>query len=88
MLNYQRVSNMAGGKPKIEIKWDVNGNPHIIRGLVNVPIEHPNIGDIIFNKYLTVMFKIPKIGHLPSPVTLWSTYKKLLKIAIYSGISH
>ena len=38
------------------------------QGLVNVPIErHPNIGDIISNKYLKVMFKIPKMGHLPTP---------------------
>ena len=39
-----------------------------IQGLVNVPIEHhPTIGDIITNKYLKVMFKIPKTGHLPTP---------------------
>ena len=37
------------------------------QGLVNVPIEHhPNIGDIISNKYLRVMFKITKMGHLPT----------------------
>jgi hypothetical protein len=37
------------------------------QGLLNVLIEHhPKIGDIIFN-YLKVMFKIPKIAHLPSP---------------------
>jgi hypothetical protein len=41
------------------------------RGLVNVPIEKKtNIGDIIFNRYLKVMFKIPKMGHLPSPVKI------------------
>ena len=39
------------------------------QGLVNVLIEHhPNIADIISNKYLKVMFKLPKIGHVPSPV--------------------
>ena len=38
------------------------------QGLVNVLIEHhPTIGDIITNKYLKVMFKIPKTGHLPTP---------------------
>ena len=38
------------------------------QGLVNVPIEHhPSIGDIISNRYLKVMFKIPKKGHLPTP---------------------
>ena len=37
-------------------------------GLVNVLIEHhPNIGDIISNRYLKVMFKIPQMGHLPNP---------------------
>ena len=41
------------------------------QGLVNVPIEHhPSIGDIISNRYLKAMFKIPKKtkkGHLPTP---------------------
>ena len=41
----------------------------IWQGLVNVPIEHhPTIGDVISNRYLKVMFKIPKKGHLPTPV--------------------
>jgi hypothetical protein len=43
---------------------------NIEQGLVNVLVEHhPNIGDIISNRYLKklVMFKIPKMGHLPSP---------------------
>ena len=41
---------------------------HYQQGLVNVLIEHhPTIGDIITNKYLKVMFKIPKTGHLPTP---------------------
>ena len=40
----------------------------INQGLVNVLIEHhPNIGDIISNRYLKGMFQIPKLGHLPSP---------------------
>ena len=30
--------------------------------------HHPNIGDLISNKYLKVTFKIPKKGHLPNPV--------------------
>ena len=42
---------------------------HVNQGLVNVLIEHhPNIGDIISNRYLKVMFKIPQMGHLPNPV--------------------
>ena len=41
----------------------------LIQGLVNVPIEHhPTFGDIMSNRYLKVMFKIPKKGHLPTPV--------------------
>ena len=41
------------------------------QGLVNVPIKHhPTIGDVISNRYLKVMFKIPKKGHLPTPVQL------------------
>ena len=39
------------------------------QGLVNVPIKHhPTIGDIISNRYFKVIFKIPKKGHLPTPV--------------------
>ena len=48
---------------------------HIAQGLVNVPIEYlPTIREIISNRYLKVMFKIPKKGHLPTPVagnSLW-----------------
>ena len=41
----------------------------IHQGLVNVLIEHhPIIWNIISNRYLKVMFKIPKKGHLPTPV--------------------
>jgi len=37
----------------------------IQQGLVNVLIEyHPNIGNIISNRYLKVMFKIPKSWHI------------------------
>ena len=40
----------------------------MIQRLVNVPIEHhPNIGDRISNRYLKVMFEIPKMGHLSNP---------------------
>ena len=45
------------------------------QGLVNVLIEHqPTIGDIITNKYLKVMFKIPKTGHLPTPFWIRCSY--------------
>ena len=38
-----------------------------VQGLVDVLIEHhTNIGDIISNRYLKVMFKIPKMGNLPN----------------------
>lgn len=37
----------------------------IQQGLVNLLIEyHPNIGNIISNRYLKVMFKIPKSWHI------------------------
>ena len=50
-----------------------------ICSLVNVPIEHHlNIGDIISNQYLKVMFKIPKIGRLPG--------RDLLHISLYSMV--
>ena len=48
-------------------------NGHLLQGLVNVQIKHhPTIGDIISNKYLKVMSKIPKRGHLPTPVLITS----------------
>jgi hypothetical protein len=41
-----------------------------MQGLVNALIEHhPNIGDMISNRYLKVMFKMPKMGHLPKPAS-------------------
>jgi hypothetical protein len=41
----------------------------VYQGLVDVLIEHhTNIGDIISNRYLKVMFKIPKMGNLPNPL--------------------
>ena len=50
---------------------DTQRSPGINQGLVSIPIEHhPNIGDIISSKYLKVMFKIPKMGHLPTPVNI------------------
>ena len=46
------------------------------QGLVNVLIEHhPTIGDINSNKYLKVIFKIPKKGHLPTPVNCHSSHR-------------
>ena len=51
-------------------KYEISmvSNHEADQGLVNVLIEHhPTIGDIITNKYLKVMFKIPKTGHLPTP---------------------
>ena len=42
--------------------------PSITGAGVDVPLEHhPTIGDVISNRYLKVMFKIPKKGHLPTP---------------------
>ena len=45
------------------------------QGLVNVLIEHhPDIGDIISNRYLEIgdVKQIPKMGHLPTPVEIRS----------------
>ena len=40
-----------------------------IRVGIDVPIKHhPTIGNTISNRYLKVMFNIPKKGHLPTPV--------------------
>ena len=40
-------------------------------GLVNVPIQHhPTTADIISNKPLKVMFKIPRRGHQSQPLDL------------------
>ena len=44
------------------------GNHHV-QGLVNVPIEHhPTIGDIISDRYLKVMFKIPNSRDIYQPL--------------------
>ena len=65
------------GETMIRMSWDATGLPNPTKklgmqtqGLLNVPIEHhPTFGDIISNKYIKVMFKIPKKGHLPTPET-------------------
>ena len=68
-------------KGRIEMDWmasQVHG-PHL--QLVNVPIEHhPSIGDIISNRYLKVMFKIPEKGHLPTPVICMSLYPNWIEV--------
>ena len=58
------------GEKEIGRNWCVMMfNFQIKQGLVNVPMEHhPTIGGMISNTYLKVMFKIPKKGHLPTPV--------------------
>ena len=39
-------------------------------GSLNVPIEHhPTIGYMVYNGYYKVMSNIPKMGHLPIPVS-------------------
>ena len=56
-------------------RWDVWRAVCVLfgnkQGLVYVPIKHhPTIGDIVdivSNRYLKVMFKIPEKRHLPSP---------------------
>ena len=56
----------------------------MFQGLVNVPIEHhPTIGDSIPNRCLKVMFKIPKKGHLPTPVSVarWVAYSHDLAVS-------
>ena len=55
------------------LKVSLNSNSvdklHIQPLFYSVPMEHhPTIGDIISNRYLKVMFKIPNKGHLPTPV--------------------
>ena len=48
-----------------------------VQGLVNFLIEHhPKIEDIISNRYLKVMFKVPKMGHLPKTL-IWSSEKNI-----------
>jgi hypothetical protein len=47
-----------------------------MQGLVNVRNEHHStIGDVISNRYLKVMFKIPKKGHLPTPAMVDQTLR-------------
>ena len=61
-----RIAPHDNHKP---LYWDLLSLIRIQQqGLVNVLIEHyPHMGNIMPNKYLKVMFKIPKMGHLPHP---------------------
>ena len=55
--------------PIFTIPWIVVLLYPLLQGLVNVPIEHhPTIGAIISNRYLKVMFEIPKKGHQSQPL--------------------
>ena len=48
-------------------------------GSLNVPIEHhPTIRYMVYNGYYKVMSNIPKMGHLPTPVTSASALKAQL----------
>ena len=38
-----------------------------LSGVGKCPEHHPIVVDIISNRYLKVILKIPKIGHLPNP---------------------
>ena len=43
----------------------------ILHGSLNVPIEHhPTIRYMVYNGYYKVMFNIPKMGQLPTPVLI------------------
>ena len=45
----------------------------LTHGSLNVPIEHhPTIRYMVYNGYYKVMSNIPKMGHLPTPVTPFS----------------
>ena len=68
MENHHAINWVNHGKSTISTGPFSSSLCNKLQGLVNVLIEHhPNIGDIIFNRYLKVMFKIPKMGHLPNP---------------------
>ena len=44
---------------------------HISHGSLNVPIEHhPTIRYMVYNGYYKVMSNIPKMGQLPTPVSM------------------
>ena len=48
-------------------------------GSLNVPIEHhPTIRYMVYNGYYKVMSNIPKMGHLPTPLWVWSIRNALL----------
>ena len=55
-----------------QLRWSLHFLSH---GSLNVPIEHhPTIRYMVYNGYYKVMFNIPKMGQLPTPVSchwLW-----------------
>ena len=69
---HRRATVQGIGKPPCGVKPGVANTTfakNMGQGLLNVPIEHhPTFGDIISNRYMKVTFKIPKKGHLPTPV--------------------
>jgi len=54
----------------VTITFELNGLwLGVHHGSLNVPIEHhPTIRYMVYNGYYKVMFNIPKMGQLPTPV--------------------
>ena len=64
------VSRVATGPEKYPLQLGKKKGVYK-EGLVHAFLfeHHPNIGDLISNRYLKVVFKIFKMGHLPNPIT-------------------
>ena len=56
-------------------------------GSLNVPIEHhPTIRYMVYNGYYKVMSNIPKMGHLPTPVS-YELYSGLQWFSLHQSSS-
>ena len=65
---------LSGASLRCQLWTDLHkasdGFGSLTHGSLNVPIEHhPTIRYMVYNGYYKVMSNIPKMGHLPTPVT-------------------
>ena len=67
-----KVDPKLGADPEELSAWTIDFIPpffFFLHGSLNVPIEHhPTIRYMVYNGYYKVMFNIPKMGQLPTPV--------------------
>ena len=63
--------------------WNISHENCFSHGSLNVPIgHHPTIRYMVYNGYYKVMSNIPKMGHLPTPVSCEEKSRTLFTVGL------